>query len=140
MEEVMKYLIMAYESVDAFDARTGKDQSTYMGAWKAYAEALRHAGVFAGGKGLEPPTTGTTVRLRDGERSVQDGPYADTKEQLGGFFIIDVPDRDAALDWAARCPAATDGVVEVRPVLPSCQEATDGAGEAQPALSKGSTR
>jgi hypothetical protein len=92
-----------------------------------------------GGKGLEPPSTGTTVRLRDGERIVQDGPYADTKEQLGGFFVIDVPDLDAALDWAARCPAATDGVVEVRPVLTSCQEATDGAGEAQPALSLGST-
>ena len=75
-----------------------------MGAWQAYAEALRHAGVMAGGKGLEPPSTATTVRFRGGERTVQDGPYADTKEQLGGFFILDVPDLDAALDWAARCP------------------------------------
>src|SRR4051812_22216548 len=110
----MKYILMIYESADAFDARTGKDQGAHWGAWKAYAEALKHAGHHAGGSGLEPPSTGTTVRLRDGERAVQDGPYADTKEQLGGFFIIDVPDLDAALDWAARCPAATDGVIEVR--------------------------
>ena len=80
-----------------------------MGAWQAYAEALRHAGVMAGGKGLEPPATATTVRFRGGERTVQDGPYADTKEQLGGFFIIDVPDLDAALDWAARCPVDRAG-------------------------------
>src|SRR4051794_23728229 len=135
----MKYLIMTYESADAFEARTRKDQGAYWGAWRAYADALRHARVMDGGKGLEPPSTGTTVRLRDGERIVQDGPYADTKEQLGGYFVLDVPDLDAALDWAARCPAATDGVVEVRPVLPTCQEATDGVGEAQPALSMGST-
>src|SRR4051794_25359155 len=112
----MKYMLMIYESPEAFDARTGKDQGAFWGAWRAYADALRHAGVMAGGSGLEPPSTGTTVRLRDGERTVQDGPYADTKEQLGGFFIVDVPDLDAALDWAARSPAATDGLVEVRPI------------------------
>jgi hypothetical protein len=130
----MQYALMIYESADAFDARTGKDQEAYMGAWRAYADALRHAGVMAGGKGLQSPSTGTTVRFRDGERTVQDGPYADTKEQLGGFFIIDVPDLDAALDWAARCPVAWDGAVEVRPILGLCQQATDGAVEARPAL------
>jgi hypothetical protein len=61
------------------------------------------------------------VRLRDGQRHVQDGPYADTKEQLGGFYLIDVPDLDAALDWAARCPTAADGAVEVRPLVPMTQ-------------------
>jgi hypothetical protein len=132
----MKYSIMIYESAEAFDARTGKDQEAYRGAWKAYAEALKHAGHHAGGSGLEPPSTGTTVRLRDGERVVQDGPYADTKEQLGGFFIIDVPDLDTALDWAARCPAATDGVVEVRPVMGSCQPLANGAAEMRSILTK----
>ena len=131
----MQYVLMIYESAEAFDARTGEDQEAYRGAWRAYADALRHAGVMAGGKGLELPSTGTTVRIRDGERTVQDGPYADTKEQLGGFFIIDVPDLDAALDWAARCPAVSDGSVEIRPVLGSCQATTNGAVEAQPALS-----
>jgi hypothetical protein len=112
----MKYVLLIYESKSDFDDRSGKDQAVFWGAWKAYAEALRHAGVMAGGNGLEPPSTGTTVRLRDGERTVQDGPYADTKEQLGGFFLIDVPDLDTALEWAARCPVR-DGAVEVRPAL-----------------------
>ena len=118
----MKYAILIYESAAAFDARTGKDQAAYRGAWQAYSEALKHAGVMAGGSGLEPPSTATTLRLRDGERAVQDGPYADTKEQLGGFFLVDVPDLDAALEWAARCPVR-DGAVEVRPALTSCQVA-----------------
>lgn len=131
----MQYLLMIYESAGAFEARTGTDQESYWGAWKAYADALRNAGVMAGGKGLEPPATGTTLRVRGGDRTVQDGPYADTKEQLGGFFILDVPDLDAALDWASRCPAAWDGAVEVRPVVGSCQSAGAGAAEARPALS-----
>jgi hypothetical protein len=116
MEAVLKYVLMIYESARTFEARTGKDQAAFWGAWRAYAEALKDAGVMAGGSGLEPPSTAATVQLRDGGRAVQDGPYADTKEQLGGFFIIDVPDRDAALGWAERCPL-TDGAVEVRPAL-----------------------
>lgn len=132
----MKYLLMIYESAAAFEARTGKDQPAYMGAWQAYAEALKNSGHHVGGSGLEAPSTGTTVRLRGGERTVQDGPYADTKEQLGGFFIIDVPDLDVALDWAARCPAATDGVIEVRPVLGSCQETAGVASAIRAVLAK----
>jgi hypothetical protein len=90
----------------------------YWGSWAAYAESLAKAGVMVGGNGLEVSDTATTVRLREGQRRVQDGPYADTKEQLGGYFIIDVPNLDAALEWAARCPGASDGTIEVRPVLP----------------------
>jgi len=131
----MQYALVIYESAEAFDARTGQDQQAYWGAWQAYADALRHAGVMAGGKGLEHPSTGTTVRFNKGERAVQDGPYADTKEQLGGFFIVDVPDLDAALEWAGRAPLTRGGSVEVRPVLGSCQAATDGAVAAEPALS-----
>lgn len=109
-------MLLIYESAAEFDARAGKDRAAFWGAWKSYADALKHAGVMAGGSGLEPPSTGTTVRPRDGERTVQDGPYADTKEQLGGFFILDVPDLDAAIDWASRCPVK-GGAVEVRPAL-----------------------
>lgn len=131
----MQYVLMIYEPETAFEARTGTDQESYMGAWTAYADALRHAGVMTGGKGLAPPSTGTTVVFRDGERTVQDGPYADTKEQLGGFFILDVPDLDAALEWAGRCPATRGGAVEIRPVLGSCQTAPDESARIRQAVS-----
>lgn len=90
----------------------------YWGAWTAYSAAVAGSGVMVSGNGLQPPSTATTVRVRGGERQVQDGPFSDSKEMLGGYFIIDVPDLDAALDWAARSPAAEYGSVEVRPVLP----------------------
>jgi hypothetical protein len=88
-----------------------------MPAYAAYAGALEEAGVHRGGECLHPTHTATTVRLENGTPQVQDGPFPDTKEQLGGFFLIDVPDLDAALSWAARCPAASRCAVEVRPVL-----------------------
>lgn len=114
----MKYVIMVYETEAAFRARSDeKDKASYWGAYRAYSQALKEAGVVAGGHALQPPFSATTVRVSDGARKVQDGPYAEAKEQLGGFFVVDVPDLDAALDWAARCPAAADGAVEVRPVL-----------------------
>jgi hypothetical protein len=114
----MKYTILVYESEDALSCRTDeRRKAAYFGAYRAYTQALQAAGIMVGGAGLQPPPLGTTVRERDGKRQVQDGPYADTKEQLGGFYEIDVPDLDTALDWAARCPAASTGVVEVRPNL-----------------------
>jgi len=116
----MQYTLMFYLSPSEFTARTDPQQrAAYWGAFLPYMQAVRDAGIFAGGAGLEPPETATAVRLRDGKRLVQDGPYADTKEQLGGFFVIDVPDLDTALDWAARYPAGADGVVEVRPNIPA---------------------
>jgi hypothetical protein len=84
----------------------------------AYIGAMKQAGVIVNGDCLQGLHTATTVRVRDGKRLVQDGPFADTKEQLGGYFVIEVPDLDAALDWAARSPAAASSCVEVRPVLP----------------------
>ena len=118
----MNYTILIYESAANFALRTDAEkQEAYWAAWPPYRKALEDAGVFVTGAGLQPPETGTTVKLRDGQRLVQDGPFADTKEQLGGFFIIDVPDLDTALEWAARCPCFSFGgsVVEVRPTL--CQ-------------------
>jgi hypothetical protein len=96
----------------------------YWGGWNAYMGAMAHAGVMKGGNGLQPPETGTTLRIVDGVRqfadgTVQDGPFADTKEVLGGYVVIDVPDLDAALEWASRAPCAAAGSVEVRPVLPA---------------------
>jgi hypothetical protein len=114
----MQYLIMIYEDAAAFARRTSPEAPTHFSAFRAYTEALQKAGVMVGGNPLQPPHTATTVRLRDGKRQVQDGPIADTKEQLGGYYLIDVPTLDAALDWGARCPAAGYCAVEVRPLMP----------------------
>jgi hypothetical protein len=115
----MQYMIAFYETEAQFKERTDPAKSqAYWGAWGAYIKALYETGKVVSGAGLQPPATATTVRVRKGERLVQDGPYADTKEQLAGFFVMDLPDLDAALGWAARSPAASAASVEVRPVLP----------------------
>lgn len=115
----MQYMLIFKEPTSEIAKRQDAVHAqTYWGAWNAYIGALQAAGVVVSGNGLEPPETGTTVRIRDGKRQVQDGPYADTKEHLGGYFIIDVPTLDAALEWAARSPAAVSGSTEVRPVMP----------------------
>jgi len=87
------------------------------GAYLAYTDALKAAGVFVEGNRLEATTTATTVRVKsDGTTAVADGPYAETKEQLAGYYVVDVPGLDAAISWAARCPGASHGVIEIRPV------------------------
>jgi len=114
----MKYMVLIYESETAFRNRTdGAGSAAYWGAYRAYFDRVRAAGVMETGHPLQPPFSATTVRVSPGGRTVQDGPFADTKEQLGGYFILDVPDLDTALRWAADCPAAADAGVEVRPVL-----------------------
>ena len=85
-------------------------------AYAAYTEAMQKARVMVGGGRLRPTSSATTVRTPDGKPQVLDGPYAETKEQLGGYYIVDVPDLDAAISWATRCPAASHGAVEVRPI------------------------
>ncbi|MBI4269554.1 MAG: YciI family protein [Candidatus Rokubacteria bacterium] len=114
----MKYTILIYERESDFKDRTDDQRKdAYWGAYRAYSAALREAGVMVGGAALQPASAATTVRQQKGKRQVQDGPYADTKEQLGGYFVIEVPGLDQALGWAARCPAAATGAVEVRPNL-----------------------
>lgn len=113
----MQYMLIFLEDGEHFARRRGPQAREHMGAWMAYVSAIQQAGVAVSGAGLEPPETGTVVRLRNDAREVQDGPYAEAKEQLGGFFVIDVPDLDAALEWAARAPCASYGAVEVRPVM-----------------------
>jgi hypothetical protein len=113
----MQYMMLIYERQEQFDARKQPDDDGVWGAWRAYHQALVDSGVYVGGSPLQPPdTTATTVRVREGERQVQDGPYADSKEQLGGFIVLDLPTLDAALEWAARCPAASYGAIEIRPI------------------------
>ena len=110
----MKYALLVHQSQEHFDHR---DEKNSIAAGRAYAEALQAAGVFVAGAGLDSPKNATTVTVHDGKRHVHDGPYAETKEFLAGFGIIDVPNLDAALEWAARHPAAGFATVEVRPVI-----------------------
>src|SRR5262245_25102102 len=113
----MQYALLMYETCADFGRReqAGED-AAYFSAWRAYYKAIVEAGIHAGTKPLHAPETGTTVRRRDGKPLVQDGPYASSKEQLGGFILLELPSLDAALEWAARCPAASYGAVEIRPV------------------------
>jgi hypothetical protein len=112
----MKYALLVHQSQEYFDRGAN---GAAIAAGKAYGEALQAAGVLIGGAGLESPQTATTVLVRNGKRQVHDGPYAETKEFLAGVGIIDVPDLDAALEWAARHPAAAYASVEVRPLVGS---------------------
>ena len=95
---------------------TKEQQEQGMAAYMAYGEALRNAGAIVGSNRLRPTSDATTVRVTDGKSQVLDGPYAETKEQLAGYFLIEAPDLDAAISWASRCPAAAHGSVEVRPI------------------------
>ena len=114
----MQYVLLFNETAgDSAREHEPADEGRYWGAWNAYMGALAQAGVMGGGNGLQPPATATTLRLRDGQRLVQDGPFAETKEMLGGYIVLNVPDLDAALDWAAKAPCAGSGSVEIRPVL-----------------------
>jgi hypothetical protein len=112
----MQYLLMAYVDEAGWPKLSKSEQEQGIAAYAAYGEALRTSGVIKGSNRLQPSSVATTVRNANGKPQVLDGPYVDSKEQLGGYFLIDVPDLDAALSWASRCPAASHGVVEVRPV------------------------
>jgi len=112
----VKFVMLIHESPAAVAGRGQGPQHPYIAAWRAYHKAIVEAGVYAGGVPLTLNDTSTTVRLDQGRRRVQDGPFVEAKEQLGGFCILEVADLDAALDWAARCPAAAYGAVEVRRV------------------------
>jgi hypothetical protein len=112
----MQYMLLIYSDQTAMQAASEADAGRMMAAYSAYGEAMTKAGVMAGGNRLRPASAATTVRSPGGKTQVLDGPYAETKEQLGGYFIIDVPDLDAALSWAERCPGAAYGAIEVRPV------------------------
>lgn len=115
----MDYMLMFNESSDDFARRERPEEAgPYWGAWQAYVGAMNASGVVVSGNGLQLPHAATHLRIRDGKRLIQDGPFADTKEHIGGYFVISVESLDEALEWAARSPSAAYGSVEVRPVLP----------------------
>jgi len=112
----MKYMLLIYANEQGFQNMTKAQADQAMAAYGAYTEALKKAGVWLGSNRLRPVGSATTVRVADGKTNVLNGPYIETKEQLGGYYMIDVADLDAALSWAARCPGASHGSVEVRPI------------------------
>ena len=112
----MQYMLMIYSNETAMQAVKPADMQRMMAAYGAYTEAMKKAGVLIAADRLQPTATATTVRLANGKTEVLNGPYADTREQLGGYYLIEAPDLDAAIAWAARCPGASHGTMEVRPV------------------------
>ena len=116
----MHYMLLFNETPQEMGKRHDPAEApVYWGGSNAYMDAIAKSGAMVSGNGLQPPDVSTTLRVENGKRHVVDGPFADTKEMLGGYVILDVADLDAALEWAARAPCATAGSVEVRPVLTS---------------------
>jgi hypothetical protein len=115
-EDRMKYLLMIYSDERAFEAMSEEERHEVYAAYDELMKDLAATGHMLGGDELAPTSTATTVQVRDGERLVTDGPFAETKEQLGGYFLIDVDDLDAAIDIAARIPSVQSGSIEVRPI------------------------
>jgi hypothetical protein len=111
----MKYLLMLYADEKAGSKIPPADMSKFMDRMYAYEASLTKAGAFVATSALAPTWDAKTINLDDGELKVHDGPYAETKEQFGGYYIIEAADMDAAVDWAAKCPAATWGKIEIRP-------------------------
>jgi hypothetical protein len=112
----MQYLLMVYGNEQAMLSAPKEATGQILAAYGAYVEAMKKAGVLAGSNRLKPTNAASSVRVANGKTQVLDGPYAETREQLGGYFLIDVPDLDAAISWAARCPGAAHGTMEVRPI------------------------
>jgi hypothetical protein len=112
----MRYQLLIHTDESQETALSPGETTTMNEAYTAFVEAANAAGVLRGGERLQPTSTATTVRVRDGETLTTDGPYAETKEQFAGFFIVDCPDLDAAISWASRVPGALHGSIEVRPI------------------------
>ena len=112
----MQYMLLIHSSESAMQSAPQDTIARMHAAYMAYTDAITQAGVVVNGNRLRPTSATTTVRMVDGKTQVLDGPYAETKEQLAGYYLIDVPDLDTALSWASRCPGAAHGTIEVRPV------------------------
>jgi hypothetical protein len=116
----MRYAILIYDTATADPSPEPPDPAVWgeiMGDYNGYTQMLKDTGRYLGGEALEPVTTATTIRIQDGKRVTTDGPFAETKEALGGFYLIEAKDLDEALDLAAQCPGAQFGSIEVRPVI-----------------------
>ena len=113
----MKYAFTIYGDESQRESATPEQQGQMAQAYGAVTQEMDQKGVLVAGEGLYPTQTATTVRVREGDQSVIDGPFAETKEQLGGFYVLDVKDLDEAIEWAAKIPGSELGSVEVRPIM-----------------------
>jgi len=120
----MQYLLTIYHDEKSQEKLTPEQWEEVMVRFRKYAQSVRDAGIYLGANPLRPTSTATSVRVRDGKQLVTDGPFAETMEQLAGYFLIDVPNLDVALEWAAKIPAAEWGTIEVRPVAVDKQRET----------------
>ena len=112
----MQYMLLVHADENAWGKLSKAQQEQGVAAYWAYDETLKNAGVLRSDNRLQPSSASSTVKIRDGKTKVMNGPYAESKEQIGGYYIIEVADVDAALSWAAKCPGAQHGTMEVRPV------------------------
>ncbi len=112
-----QYMLLIYGDPSLAPAHGSPEAEAEMGRWMGYTQSMRDAGVFIAGDALHGAETASTVRVPNGERVVTDGPFAETKEVLGGYYVLDLPDLDAALTWAEQAPHIARGSVEVRPVI-----------------------
>jgi hypothetical protein len=112
-----QYMLLIYDDPSAWQSMSDDDRNAVMGEYFAYTNELRDAGAFVAGDALQPTATAKSVRLRDGELLATDGPFAETKETLGGYYLIDVDSEEEAQEWAAKIPSARYGTIEVRPVM-----------------------
>ncbi len=128
-----QYMLLIHAPVEG--RPSPEEMQAALPRWNEYTDALRESGALVAGDALQPIETATTVRVRDGETIITDGPFAETKEALGGYYIIDVADLDAALGWAARIPNVSSGSVEVRPVWAFDDAGTEDAAAQADALS-----
>jgi hypothetical protein len=120
-EADVQYILLIYgdeaAGTERYERMSEDERNRMMGEWSGYTQQLQDAGVHVAGEALQPTMTAKTVAVKDGERLVTDGPFAETKEQLGGFYIVDVASEQEALDWAAKMPSHPYGRVEARPVM-----------------------
>jgi hypothetical protein len=112
-----RYMALIYGDESGFAAASPQDMQQMVEAYNTFTEEAKKAGVFEGGDGLQPTSTATTVRVQGGDVTTTDGPFAETKEQLGGFYLFECKDLDEAIEWAAKIPGARMGSIEVRPVI-----------------------
>jgi hypothetical protein len=113
----MQYLCLIYEAESLNDSRTEAENGAVFEGYMAFSQAIQQSGNMVGGEALMPTDTATTVRVRDGETIVCDGPFAETKEQLGGYYLLECENLDQAITLAAKIPSAAFGTIEVRPIM-----------------------
>ena len=115
----MKYLCLIYGDESRWATYSKEQAESELSEYMAFTDDVRKSGHMLGGDALQATSTATTVRVRNGKVSTTDGPFAETKDQLGGYYLVDVPDNDEAVRWAAQCPGAKHGACEVRPLNPT---------------------